>query len=29
MLEDMKEKSTSSIIEKYNKSVDMVETLTN
>jgi hypothetical protein len=28
VLEDMKEKSTTSIIEKYSKSVDMVEGLT-
>lgn len=28
MLEDMKERSTSSIIEKYNKNVELVETLT-
>lgn len=28
MLEDMKERSTTSVIEKYNKNVELVETLT-
>lgn len=28
MLEDMKERSTTSVIEKYNKNVELLETLT-